>query len=119
VVFQLKLVDKKSKEAEFAKRSLFSKHVEMKGKYKNLYISDTSGFQSLSTCCQCHLFSISNLSATNYTDLYIYIYFGWLADWPEDHNFQFFKLQIENIFLIDWFGGPKPLSVDEYLHPKK
>jgi len=79
VVFQLKLVDKKSKEAEFAKSSLFSKHVEMKGKYKNLYISDTSGFQSLSTCCQCHLFSISNLSATNYTDLYIYIYIlvGW------------------------------------------
>jgi hypothetical protein len=77
VVFQLKLVDKKSKEAEFAKSSLFSKHVEMKGKYKNLYISDTSGFQSLSTCCQCHLFSISNLSATNYTDLYIYIF--WLV----------------------------------------
>lgn len=67
---KLKLVDKKSKEAEFAKSSLFSKHVEMKG-------------------------------------------------WPKDHNFQFFKLEIENIFLIDWFGGPKPLTVDEYLHPKK
>ena len=64
----LKLVDD-SKEAEFARISLFSKHSEMKG-------------------------------------------------WPEGHNFQVFKLEIEDIFLIDWYGGPKPLSVDEYLHPK-
>lgn len=64
---KLKLVDKNSKEADFAKSALFSKHVEMK-------------------------------------------------DWPEDHNFQFFKLEIENIFLIDWFGGPKPLTLDQYLH---
>ncbi|XP_057856302.2 uncharacterized protein LOC131065719 isoform X2 [Cryptomeria japonica] len=40
-----------------------------------------------------------------------------MMDWPTDHNFQFFKLNIENIFLIDWFGGPKPLSVAEYLQP--
>ncbi|QCD80170.1 protein CREG1 [Vigna unguiculata] len=38
--------------------------------------------------------------------------------WPKDHNFQIFKLEIENIFLIDWFGGPKPLTVEQYLHPK-
>lgn len=41
-----------------------------------------------------------------------------MKDWPKDHNFQFFKLEIENIFLIDWFGGPKPLTLDDYLHPK-
>lgn len=41
-----------------------------------------------------------------------------LTDWPKNHNFQFFKLEIENIFLIDWFGGPKPLTVEQYLHPK-
>ncbi|KAM6549915.1 hypothetical protein CsatB_021591 [Cannabis sativa] len=41
-----------------------------------------------------------------------------MEGWPKYHNFQFFKLEIENIFLIDWFGGPKPLTIDEYLHPK-
>ncbi|WJX78799.1 hypothetical protein P8452_61985 [Trifolium repens] len=41
-----------------------------------------------------------------------------IKDWPSDHDFQVFKLEIENIFLIDWFGGPKPLTVEEYLHPK-
>jgi hypothetical protein len=66
---KLKLVDEKSKEGEFARNALFSKHSEMK-------------------------------------------------DWPSDHDFQVFKLEIENIFLIDWFGGPKPLTVEEYLHPK-
>ncbi|XP_045798927.1 protein CREG1 [Trifolium pratense] len=66
---KLKLVDEKSKEAEFARNALFSKHSEM-------------------------------------------------MDWPSDHDFQVFKLEIENIFLIDWFGGPKPLTVEEYLHPK-
>ncbi|CAJ1940631.1 unnamed protein product [Sphenostylis stenocarpa] len=66
---KLKLVDKKSKEVEFARNALFSKHPEMK-------------------------------------------------DWPKDHNFQFFKLEIENIFLINWFGGPKPLTVEQYFHPK-
>ncbi|KAK9271993.1 hypothetical protein L1049_002362 [Liquidambar formosana] len=40
-----------------------------------------------------------------------------MKDWPKGHNFQFFKLEIEDIFLIDWFGGPKPLTLDQYLHP--
>eukprot|EP01018_Ginkgo_biloba_P022770 Gb_18305 [translate_table: standard] len=40
-----------------------------------------------------------------------------MTDWPKDHNFQFFKLVIKDIFLIDWFGGPKLLSVAEYLKP--
>lgn len=66
---KLKLVNKKSKEAEFARNALFAKHSEM-------------------------------------------------MDWPEDHDFQVFKLEIENIFLIDWYGGPKPLTVEEYLHHK-
>lgn len=39
-----------------------------------------------------------------------------MKDWPKNHNFQIFKLDIENIFLINWFGGPKPLTPDEYLH---
>lgn len=32
MVFQLKLVDEKSKEADFARHALFTKHPEMKGK---------------------------------------------------------------------------------------
>jgi len=46
------------------------------------------------------------------------MFFMLLTGWPKDHNFQIFKLEIENIFLIDWFGGPKPLTVEQYLHPK-
>ncbi|KAH7553965.1 hypothetical protein JRO89_XS12G0086700 [Xanthoceras sorbifolium] len=41
-----------------------------------------------------------------------------MKEWPEDHNFQFFKLETKDIFLINWFGGPKPLTVDQYLHPE-
>lgn len=38
--------------------------------------------------------------------------------WPKGHNFQLFKLEIEDIFMINWFGGPKPLTVDQYLKYK-
>ncbi|KAL3526460.1 hypothetical protein ACH5RR_011116 [Cinchona calisaya] len=38
-----------------------------------------------------------------------------MKDWPKDHNFQFFGLEIHDIFLINWFGGPKPLTVEQYL----
>jgi len=48
----------------------------------------------------------------------VYFAFGWFTGWPKGHNFQFFKLDIEDIFLINWFGGPKPLTVDQYLHYK-
>ncbi|XP_078431250.1 pyridoxamine 5'-phosphate oxidase family protein [Wolffia australiana] len=37
--------------------------------------------------------------------------------WPKNHHFQIFKLNIENIFLIAWYGGSKPLTLDQYLHP--
>ncbi|XP_022133442.1 protein CREG1 isoform X2 [Momordica charantia] len=69
LIGKLKQLESNTKEAEFARTSLFSKHAEMKG-------------------------------------------------WPTGHDFRFFKLVIENIFLIDWFGGPKPLTVDQYLHSK-
>ncbi|XP_059294064.1 uncharacterized protein LOC132047161 [Lycium ferocissimum] len=38
-----------------------------------------------------------------------------MKGWPKGHNFQIFKLEIEDIFMINWFGGPKPLTVDQYL----
>ncbi|CAI9758620.1 unnamed protein product [Fraxinus pennsylvanica] len=41
-----------------------------------------------------------------------------MKGWPKSHNFEVFKLEIENIFMINWFGGPKPLTVDQYLHAK-
>ncbi|XP_023641753.1 protein CREG1 isoform X2 [Capsella rubella] len=66
---KLLLLDEGSKEAEVAKKALFTKHPEM-------------------------------------------------MDWPKDHDFRIFKLEITNIFLINWFGGAKPITVDEYLHAK-
>ncbi|XP_060192825.1 uncharacterized protein LOC132622265 [Lycium barbarum] len=41
-----------------------------------------------------------------------------MKGWPKGHNFQIFKLEIEDIFMINWFGGPKPLTVDLYLQAK-
>ncbi|KAJ6791953.1 protein CREG1 [Iris pallida] len=40
-----------------------------------------------------------------------------MKTWPKNHKFQIFKLDIENLFLIDWFGGAKPLSPAQYLNP--
>ncbi|BAF19169.1 uncharacterized protein [Oryza sativa Japonica Group] len=42
-----------------------------------------------------------------------------MEGWPKNHHFQIFKLEIKNIFLIDWFGGPKPISPTEYLEYEK
>ncbi|GAB4854819.1 hypothetical protein Ancab_023403 [Ancistrocladus abbreviatus] len=41
-----------------------------------------------------------------------------MRDWPKDHNFQVFQLKVEDIFLINWFGGRKPVTVDQYLQWK-
>ncbi|RZC69857.1 hypothetical protein C5167_032988 [Papaver somniferum] len=41
-----------------------------------------------------------------------------MKGWPKGHDFQIFKLEIEDIFLIDWFGGPKPITVAQYLRPR-
>ncbi|CAN8273042.1 unnamed protein product [Cochlearia groenlandica] len=38
-----------------------------------------------------------------------------MMDWPKDHDFRFFKLEITDIFLINWYGGAKSITVDEYL----
>eukprot|EP00243_Klebsormidium_subtile_P004025 TRINITY_DN17801_c0_g1_i1.p1 TRINITY_DN17801_c0_g1~~TRINITY_DN17801_c0_g1_i1.p1 ORF type:complete len:262 (-),score=60.40 TRINITY_DN17801_c0_g1_i1:301-1086(-) len=37
-----------------------------------------------------------------------------MALFPKDHNFHFYKLLIEDIYLLDTFGGARPLTVDEY-----
>ncbi|ESQ46998.1 hypothetical protein EUTSA_v10027934mg [Eutrema salsugineum] len=41
-----------------------------------------------------------------------------MMDWPKGHDFRVFKLEIINIFLINWYGGAKPITVDEYLRYK-
>ncbi|KZV45660.1 hypothetical protein F511_02320 [Dorcoceras hygrometricum] len=41
-----------------------------------------------------------------------------MKGWPKGHNFQIFQLDIRNIFMINWFGGPKPLTVDQYFGGK-
>eukprot|EP00250_Pteridium_aquilinum_P000840 c11013_g1_i1 orf=160-771(+) len=38
-----------------------------------------------------------------------------MKGWPKHHNFKFYGLKIQAIFLIDWYGGAKAMSVDEYL----
>ncbi|MCO5605903.1 hypothetical protein L7F22_060089 [Adiantum nelumboides] len=38
-----------------------------------------------------------------------------MKGWPKDHDFKFYALKIQDIFLIDWYGGAKALSVDDYL----
>lgn len=37
-----------------------------------------------------------------------------MLSWPKDHNFFFMKLNIERIVLVDYFGGPIYVNVDEY-----
>ncbi|KAH6792088.1 Pyridoxamine 5'-phosphate oxidase family protein [Perilla frutescens var. hirtella] len=39
-----------------------------------------------------------------------------MQSWPKNHNFQIFKLNIENIFMINWYGGPQPITVEQYLN---
>ncbi|MCL7043071.1 hypothetical protein MKW94_014217 [Papaver nudicaule] len=34
------------------------------------------------------------------------------------HGFQIFKLEIEDIFLINWFGGSQTITVAQYLQPR-
>lgn len=38
-----------------------------------------------------------------------------MKSWPDDHNWIIAKLEIEDIWLIDYFGGASILSVDDYM----
>jgi len=37
-----------------------------------------------------------------------------MPDWPKGHQWVFYKLEIQDIFLIDNYGGAKILTVSEY-----
>ncbi|KAI3713198.1 hypothetical protein L1987_71771 [Smallanthus sonchifolius] len=41
-----------------------------------------------------------------------------MKNWPKDHTFKVYKLDIEDIFLIDFYGGSKSVTVDQYFLPK-
>ena len=40
-----------------------------------------------------------------------------LINMPADHHFYFAKLKIISVVVLDTFGGPKYVSVQDYLHP--
>ncbi|KAJ0433044.1 putative FMN-binding split barrel [Helianthus annuus] len=42
-----------------------------------------------------------------------------MKNWPKDHTFKVYWLDIEEIFLIDFSSDPKPLTVDQYFLPGK
>jgi hypothetical protein len=37
-----------------------------------------------------------------------------MPDWPKWHKWIFYKLDIVNIYLLDNYGGAKPVTVSEY-----
>lgn len=37
-----------------------------------------------------------------------------MAHWPKDHNWLIFKIDIEDVWLIDYFGGAAIISPEEY-----
>lgn len=44
----------------------------------------------------------------------VFIGFFCVVDWFKGYEFSVFKLEIMNIFLINWYGGVKFIIVDEY-----
>ncbi|GIL45668.1 hypothetical protein Vafri_2870 [Volvox africanus] len=37
-----------------------------------------------------------------------------MADWPADHLFEFFELRVEEVHLLDWYGGMAIISGEDY-----
>lgn len=98
---QLLQLDEGSEEEKVAKKALFTKHPQMMG-------------TCFSLTCQLQIHDTCIIVVW----LYIYIGFYFVADWPKEHDFRVFKLEIVNIFLINWYGGAKSTTVDEYLRCK-
>lgn len=42
-----------------------------------------------------------------------------MRDWPKDHSFQVWVLHIEDIYLLDNYGGPPKISVSDYLQYRR
>ncbi|XP_053561831.1 protein CREG1 [Bombina bombina] len=41
-----------------------------------------------------------------------------MVDWPHDHNWFFAKLNITNIWVLDYFGGIKTVTPEDYYNAK-
>ncbi|XP_078512827.1 protein CREG1 [Lissotriton helveticus] len=41
-----------------------------------------------------------------------------MASWPKDHEWFFAKLNITNIWVLDYFGGMKNVTIDDYFNVK-
>lgn len=39
-----------------------------------------------------------------------------MKTWPSSHNWFFAKLNITNIWVLDYFGGPKVVTPEEYFN---
>jgi hypothetical protein len=37
-----------------------------------------------------------------------------MATWPRNHGFSVFVLQIDSMVLLDFYGGPKKITPDDY-----
>eukprot|EP00879_Flechtneria_rotunda_P021972 GHRR01023172.1.p1 GENE.GHRR01023172.1~~GHRR01023172.1.p1 ORF type:complete len:224 (+),score=68.71 GHRR01023172.1:185-856(+) len=37
-----------------------------------------------------------------------------MQGWPDDHGFQFYELHVQEIHILDWYGGMHILPADEY-----
>ncbi|XP_015589929.1 protein CREG1 [Cephus cinctus] len=59
----------------------------------------------------------NNTAEYNIAKSAMFIRHPWLANMPADHHFFFAKLKIGEIAVLDTFGGPKYVSVQDYLHP--
>lgn len=38
-----------------------------------------------------------------------------MEDWPDDHGWKVKKIVLENVWILDFYGGVHPVTVDEYL----
>ncbi|GLC34491.1 hypothetical protein PLESTF_000029300 [Pleodorina starrii] len=37
-----------------------------------------------------------------------------MADWPTDHNFEFYELHVDEVHLLDWYGGMAVVPGEDY-----
>ena len=39
-----------------------------------------------------------------------------MQDWPTDHGWKVKKMELENVWILDFYGGVTPVTVEDYLH---
>ncbi|XP_006099654.1 LOW QUALITY PROTEIN: protein CREG1 [Myotis lucifugus] len=76
------------------------------------------GFDPQSPLCA-HIILSGTVTKVNETEVDVakqslFIRHPEMKDWPSSHNWFFAKLNITNIWLLDYFGGPKIVTPEEY-----